>query len=68
VAAKALASRATMHPISQGYLGNQLVPWRGAPRGGVMATGVAGPAIMDDAEADDAAKARWLAEALKNLR
>jgi hypothetical protein len=68
VAAKALASRATMHPIAQGYLGNQLVPWRGAPRGGVAATGVAAPAIMDDAEADDAAKARWLAEALRNLR
>jgi hypothetical protein len=54
VAAKALASRATMHPISQGYLGNQLVPWRGAPSAGVRATGIAG--------------ALWLAEALKNLR
>jgi hypothetical protein len=68
VAAKALASRATMHPISQAYLGNQLVPWRGAPGAGVRGTAAAGPAIMDDAEAEDAAKARWLAEALKNLR
>jgi hypothetical protein len=68
VAAKALASRATMHPISQSYLGNQLIPFRGAPSAGVRATGIAGPAIMDDAEAEDAAKARWLAEALKNLR
>jgi hypothetical protein len=68
VAAKALASRATMHPIAQGYLGNQLVPWRGAPGAGVRGTVAAGPAMMDDAEAEEAAKARWLAEALQNIR
>jgi hypothetical protein len=68
VAGKALAARTVMSPLAQGYLGNQLIPFRGAPSAGVRATGVAGPAIMDDAEAEDAAKARWLAEALKNLR
>jgi hypothetical protein len=68
VAGKALAARTVMNPLVQRYLGNQAVPVRGAPLAGAMGTAAAGPAIMDDAEAEDAAKARWLAEALKNLR
>jgi hypothetical protein len=68
VAGRALAARTVMRPGVQRYLGNQILPYRGAPSAGVRATGIAGPAIMDDAEAEDAAKARWLAEALKNIR
>jgi hypothetical protein len=64
VVGRAISARTIMNPLIQGYLGNQVLPYRLAPGAGVLGAGIAAPALMDNAQADEAAAQHWLAQAL----